>query len=42
MSNEERDRQFAKELWRALWIVLDALAKRWAFRFEDRLHKRVK
>ena len=37
-----RDLEFAREVWRALWIMLDALAKRWGFGFEGPLEKRVK
>ena len=34
------EREFWLEVWRALWILLDAIAKRWAFRFDSALEKR--
>ena len=39
---DQLDRALWLQIWRALWIVLDAVAKRWAFHFEGPLDKRMK
>ncbi len=36
------NRPFWEQVWRAAWIVLDAIAKRWAFSFKSAFEKRVR
>ena len=36
------NRPFWKQIWRAGWIVLDAVAKKWGFSFKSAFEKRMR